>query len=175
MPTNKAASIRHRVMDRCFSNSGKRYLWEELAKECTEAIYEFTGKDIGTISRKTIYNDMTYLKSEAGGNAPIVAITDNGRKYYTYEDKSFSIFNNPLNAKEMDQLKDAAFLFSRIGGLEQFDWIEDILPKLHIAIDDKVDAQIIDYESNLDLVNNHLVAELFDHIRYKVSIRCCPQ
>lgn len=170
MPQNKAASIRHRVMDQCFRNPGRKYFWQDLAKACTETVSEYTGKDIASISRRTILNDMNYLRSEAGGAAPIIGITDNGKKYYTYEDKSFSIFNTPLNTMEMDQLKDAAFLFSRIGGLEQFEWIKDILPKLQIAVDDKIDDNIIDYDNNLDLKNNNLVPELFNHIRYKRAL-----
>jgi len=169
MPVNKAASIRHRVMDQCFRNPGREYYWADLADVCAEAIYEFTGKNVD-ISRKTIYNDMTFLKSDVGGSAPIVAINNGGRKYYTYEDKSFSIFNNPLNTKELDQLKDAALLFSRMGGLDQFEWVQTILPKLQIAVDDKIDTKIIEYDTNADLFNEHLVPEIFDHIRYKRAL-----
>ena len=170
MPISKAASIRHRVMDQCFRNPGREYYWEDLAEACADAIQELTGKSV-SISRKTIYNDMNFLKSEAGGGAPIVALTYGGRKHYTYEDKSFSIYNNPLNTKEIDQLKDAALLFSRMGGLEQFEWIQTILPKLQIAVDDKIDSNIIDYETNLDLRNSHLVPELFEHIRYMKALQ----
>lgn len=71
MPISKAASIRHRVMDQCFRNPGREYYWEDLAEACADAIQELTGKSV-SISRKTIYNDMNFLKSEAGGGAPIV-------------------------------------------------------------------------------------------------------
>lgn len=169
MPINKAASIRHRVMDQCFRNPGRKYFWEDLADACADAIQEIEGKSVN-ISRKTIYNDMTFLKSKPGGEAPIVNIIDNGRTYYTYEDKSFSIYNSPINPQEIDQLKDAVFLFSRIGGLKQFEWLQTIIPKLQIAVDDKIDSKIIDYESNEDLKNHHLVQKLFEHIRYKRAL-----
>lgn len=171
MPQNKAASIRHRVMDQCFRNPGRKYFWQDLANACADAVSEYTGKDIPSISRRTIINDMNYLRSQAGGSAPIIGITDNGKKYYTYEDKSFSIYNTPLNSVELDQLKDAAFLFTRIGGLEQFEWVKDILPKLQIAVDDKIDSKIIDYDNNVDLTNNDLVPEIFNHIRYKRALK----
>lgn len=173
MPINKNAAIRHRVLDQCFRNRGKKYYWEDLAEACTNAIYEYTGKDINTVSRKTIYNDINFLKSEAGGGAPIVAKKDEAnanRKYYTYSDKGFSIYNIPLTKDELEQLKDALLLFSRISGLQEFDWIKDILPKLEISVGSSASQAMVSYEKNIDYKNDDLLQNFVSAIRNQTPL-----
>lgn len=137
------------------------------------AISEYTGKDINTVSRKTIYNDINFLKSEAGGGAPIVAKKDetNGnRKYYTYSDKKYSIYNVPLTKNELEQLKDALLLFSRISGLQEFDWIKDVLPKLEISVDSNTPQTMVSYEKNIDYKDNGLLQSLLSAIRNQTPL-----
>jgi len=169
MATNKNAQLRYNVLDRCFRNPGRQYFWQDLAEECSNAIEEHSGL-ASSISRKTIFNDMEFMKSEAGFSAPIISIPDHPRKYYRYEDMSFSIRNQPLNEQELNQLKDAVQFISRISGVAEFEWIHDIIPKLQIATDDKIGASFISYQDNVDLKNYHLIGEIFNAIRYKNAL-----
>lgn len=170
MAVNKNAQIRYNVIDKCLRNPGRKYFWGNLAEECGKVLSDFNGTDKETVSRRTILKDLDYMKSEAGFQAPIISIEDWPRKYYRYEDMSFSIRNQPLNEMELDQLKDAVQFLSRLSGVQEFDWIEDLLPKLQISVDDKISNNIISYQANLDLKNREFLGEIFNAIRYKTPL-----
>ena len=65
---------------------------EDLVEACSDALYEYSGKD-EYLSVRTIQLDIQRMRSdELGYNAPIVV---RDRKYYTYEDPEYSISNVP--------------------------------------------------------------------------------
>ena len=43
MATNKHAQIRYLALDRCFSNFGRNYNYDDLIEACNEAIYNHSG------------------------------------------------------------------------------------------------------------------------------------
>lgn len=175
MSVNKNAQIRYNIIDECLRNPGKKYFWEDLANACGKAIAEYNGIDRTSVSRRTILNDIKYMKSEAGFQAPIIGMADGRKKYYRYEDMTFSIRNQPLNTQEVAQLKTAIEFLSRLSGVEEFDWIQDLLPKLQISVDEKVNHSIINYEANIDLKNRDFLGQLFNHIRVKNVLKITYQ
>ncbi|NCC71108.1 WYL domain-containing protein, partial [bacterium] len=60
MASNKNATIRYRVLDRCLSNHGRYYTIDDLIEECNIALQE-DNPDTTGISRRTIFNDIKYM------------------------------------------------------------------------------------------------------------------
>ena len=69
MPTNKNAIIRYQALDRCFSDFLHRYYMEDLIEACAEALYQYTGYD--SVSRRTVFDDITFMESEQGWSIPL--------------------------------------------------------------------------------------------------------
>ena len=93
MPANKNALLRYKTIDKCLRNRARRWTLEDLVEACSDALYEYSGKD-EYLSVRTIQLDIQRMRSdELGYNAPIVV---RDRKYYTYEDPEYSISNVPL-------------------------------------------------------------------------------
>lgn len=170
MPQNKNAQARYLVIDECLRNPGRNFYWETLSEKCSEKLSEHEGKKI-TVSRRTILDDLKYMESEAGFQAPIIRIRDGRRVHFRYEDRSFSIRNQPLNQDEVDRLKDAIAFFTRLSGVHEFDWVKDILPKLEMSSSDHDSTEIISYESNIDLKNREFLGDVFNAIRYKQVLK----
>jgi hypothetical protein len=87
MSTNKHQFIRYQALDKCFANKGRRYFIDDLIKACNTALYEYTGDpmyngSMPAVSRRTLYNDIDFMKSEKGWSAPIKRGIIN-RKAYT--------------------------------------------------------------------------------------------
>jgi len=167
MPVTKNSLLRHNVLDRCFSNRGRKFYIDDLIEACSEALREYYGSDHKGVKRRTIMDDIKFMKSEQGYSAPILSIPDYPKVYYRYEDLSYSIRKQPLNSYEKQKLTDSLQLMSRISGLEEFEWVHDILPRFQSSKAEGDTNPIISYDSNVDLKNAHLVPELFNAIRYK--------
>lgn len=94
MPVNKNALLRYKTIDICLRNRARKWTLEDLIVACSDALYEYTGKD-AYISRRTIQLDLQKMRSdELGYNAPIVV---KDKRYYTYEDPDYSITNIHTN------------------------------------------------------------------------------
>ena len=169
MSTNKNAVIRYRELDKCLRNFQKRYYIEDLIEACTNAISDYTGLHT-TISRRTVYNDLNFMQSEAGWGAmgiEICAIEDGRRKYYRYSNPKFSIDNSPLTSLEISQLNSAVSTLSQFRGLPQFEWMNEILTKLKVSSSNK---EVVGFDHNPDLVGYN---DFFDII-YQAIINEYP-
>src|SRR3954469_218636 len=88
MSINKLALIRYKTIDNCLQNRFRKWTLNDLIEACAEALNEYEGISKG-ISVRTIQLDIQTMRSEKlGYNAPII-VTD--KKYYSYEDKNYSI------------------------------------------------------------------------------------
>ena len=125
MAQNKNALIRYRTIDKCLQNSYRTWTLEDLIEACSEALYEYEGRDTN-VSKRTIQLDIQLMRSDKlGYNAPIEVYD---KKYYRYEDEDFSITDIPLTETDMNvlsetvemlkQFKDFS-LFSELGGIIQ--------------------------------------------------------
>ena len=81
MATNKHATIRYHALDRCFSNSGRKYFIEDLIEACNEAIYDFSGIEDG-VKRRQVFDDITFMESEQGWSIPLERIKCGRRVLY---------------------------------------------------------------------------------------------
>ena len=79
MPVSKNALIRYKTIDRCLRNRYRRWTLEDLIEACSDALYEYEGRDEG-VSRRTVQLDIQMMRSDKlGYNAPIKVVD---RKYY---------------------------------------------------------------------------------------------
>jgi len=164
MSVNKNALIRYQVLDRCFRNTGRLYFWEDLLEECNKALFEFDSKNEG-IKRRQLFDDMRFMESEQGWSVPLARVRKGRRVYYRYENLDFSINNQPLNDSEAEQIKSALQILSRFSGSPQFEWVNELIPRLESKfglIERK--KEVIKFESNVDLKGLNHLTPLFNAI-----------
>ena len=164
MATNKNASIRYMALDKCFANPYKKYFIDDLIKRCTEVISDHYGARI-TVSRRQILDDINFMRSNAGFEAPIESLREGKRVYYRYEDINFSIQNKPLTETEEIQLKETLEMLNRIKGIAGMKWIESMQTKLFAGIDSNHNKRkIISFEENEYLEGIEHLSPLYQFI-----------
>ncbi|NTS41960.1 WYL domain-containing protein, partial [Flavisolibacter sp. BT320] len=167
MATNKNALIRYKVLDSCFRNPAKKYFIDTLIEECNKVLAEID-PDTNGISRRQVFDDIAFMESPEGWSIDLLKLRDGKRVYYRYADPAFSINNMPLNEVEVAQLQSAVDILSQFKGMPQFEWINELLPKLKqgMASDTKTDA-IIEFDSNQYLKGIEHLGTLHNAIFYK--------
>jgi predicted DNA-binding transcriptional regulator YafY len=171
MATNKHAIIRYQALDKCFSNFGRRFYIDDLIEACSNAIYDFTGKNDG-IKRRQLFEDIKFMESEAGYSIPLEKIGDGKKKYYRYSDKNFSINKQPLSPTEAEQLKDTIMMLNRFKGLPQFDWMEEVLARFEDTFKLKANVDnVVGFEQNPYLIGIEHFTPLFNAICNKQSLK----
>jgi predicted DNA-binding transcriptional regulator YafY len=167
MATNKNALLRYKILDKCFRNLGKRYFIEDLISECDNVLLEIDPESNG-ISRRQIFDDVAFMESKEGWEIELSRLKDGKRVYYRYSDTSFSINNMPLNEVEINHLKDAMNILSQFKGMPQFEWVNELVPKLQQGIaTDEVSATIMEFDSNQYLKGIEHLGHLHNAIFYK--------
>jgi len=159
--------MRFRVLDRCFSNPAKKYFIQDLIDACSNALLEIDPRGNG-ISRRQIEQDIRYLESDEGGSIPLERHRDGKRIFYRYSDPKFSINNQPLNQVELEQIASAMQILSRFKGMPQFEWVNELAPKMEQAfLLEKGNETIISFDNNRYLKGIEHLGELFQAILYK--------
>ncbi len=170
MATNKHAVIRYKTLDRCFSNPGKRYFINDLIEACSEALVDAAGEH-QSVSRSQVFEDIRFMESEQGFRISLERYKDGKMVYYRYSDTNFSIDNQPLNALEQEQIKEALFTLSRFKGMPQFKWIAELITKVDAKFDlQNTSRTIIAFDQNQDLKGVEYINELYNVILYKKPI-----
>ena len=131
MPINRNTLLRYKTIDRMLRH-GKQATLEELIFACNDALLEDIG--FGNVSRRTIQHDIEEMRysNTLGYHAPIVVVD---RKYYTYQDASYSITKIPLSPDDLQRLSEAVDLLKQMSSFKGFDGVEDIVNRLedHVA------------------------------------------
>ncbi len=170
MATTKNALIRYKVLDNCFRNPGRRYFMADLITECDNVLLDIDPESNG-ISRRQIFEDIAFMESGEGWSIELERPRDGKKVYYRYTDMSFSINNMPLNEVEINQLKSAVDILSQFKGMPQFEWMNELVPKLKQGIaTDEVSATIMEFDSNQYLKGIEHLGPLHNAIYYKKVI-----
>ncbi len=151
MPVNKLALIRYKTIDKCLQNRFRKWTLADLIDAVSEAIYEYEGIDSG-VSKRTIQLDIQNMRSDKlGYNAPIVV---EQRRYYTYEDKEFSITKSRLSHSDLEVLQDTVKLLGQFQGFNYFEDLGAIIGKLEdkVSRQQKQTTKYVDIEKNERLV-----------------------
>ena len=121
MATNKHAMIRYQALDACFANRYKRFYIEDLIEACNKALQEFYISKEDPINdveyyvkKRTIFNDIAFMQSSEGWNAPIKRHYVGRKCYYRYEDDGFSINKKDFSEAELDKIDEALTIFERV-------------------------------------------------------------
>ncbi len=167
MPNTKFSFIRCRILDKCF-RSPSRYQIQDLINACE--------KELNTsISRRTIYNDIDFMKSNDGWNAPIDTIKDGNRRYYHYKDPNFSIDNMPLTEAQLKQIQAAIDVLNTIEGMPQFEGLGDSLAKIGLLAYDTKTKPCFCLQQNEFLEGIKYITPLFNAIQYEAVLKITYQ
>lgn len=166
MATNKHAIIRYEALDRCFSNKGRKFFINDLIAYVSEAIKAYTGTD-ASISRRQIFKDMDFMRSESGFRAPIASYKEGKKTYYRYSDRNYSLAMQQINPVEADLLKTTLDMLGRFNGLPQFDFVQELALKLKKSFQLEDLDECIFFDQNEYLKNLHLLGDLLKFIRQK--------
>lgn len=169
MPVNKNALLRYKTIDNCLRNTGREWTLEDLIDACSDALYEFTGKD-DLVSKRTVQLDIQKMRSdELGYNAPI-EVYDN--KYYRYSDPDFSITNTPVSENDLRQMREAVGVLKQLSGFSGFSGMEDIVGRLedHVSAVRHERKPAIYFESNDRLKGLNFITPLYEAVVAKIPV-----
>lgn len=164
MPTNKNQFLRYRLLNECLSNTMESYSMEDLIDYLEEGSCN-EGKDLH-VSRRTIYEDFTTLKSVFG--VEIERYKSRGKTCYRYEDPDFYI---PWTKEEDEKVKELRRNFNKLQnfvtklekfeGVPMFDWISEF----RLRLNNNSMAPIVVFESgNIDVDKLKFLDKLYQAI-----------
>lgn len=169
MAQNKNALIRYKTIDKCLQNSYRTWTLEDLMNACSDALYEYEGKE-NPVSKRTVQLDIQMMRSEKlGYNAPIVVYE---KKYYKYEDDEFSITDIPLTETDINVLTETVSMLKQFKDFSLFSDVSDILQRL----EDKIYSEkshtkpVIYLDKNDGLKGLHYLDEIYQAIIKKTVL-----
>ena len=147
MSKNKLALLRFKTIDQCLRNRKRKWTLEQLVEAVSDALYEYEGIDSG-VGVRTIQLDIQNMRSDKlGYNAPIVVVD---KKYYTYEDKNYSITNANISPQDLEKINDVVKILNQFKGFSYFEDMSEIVTKLENKIISQKNKQetFIQFEKN---------------------------
>lgn len=170
MPANRNALIRYKTLDACLRNRQRKWPLDALIAAVSDALYEYEGIDKG-ISRRTVQADLQMMRSDKLGYfAPIVVID---KKYYTYEDPTYSITNIPLSDGDLSRMNEAVEVLRQFRGFSHFAALNEVVQKLedHVYATSRRSVPVIDFEKNDNLKGLHFLDELYQAVVQQRALR----
>ena len=174
MAWNKNALLRYRTIDKCLQNHLKKWTLDDLIEACSEALYEFEGKEMN-VSRRTVQLDIQFMRSDKlGYNAPIIV---QEKKYYTYSDPDFSITDIPLTKLDMDVLTESVEMLKQFKKFSLFDELNGVIQKLEDKIYNESTNRkpIIHIDKNENLKGLEHIDFLYQAIVKKIVLKITYQ
>ena len=169
MAQNKNALIRYKTIDKCLQNSYRQWTLNDLIEACSDALCEYEGRDIN-VSKRTIQLDIQLMRSDKlGYNAPIEVYD---KKYYRYEDESYSITDIPLTENDMSVLSETVEMLKQFKDFSLFSELGGIINKLEdkIYTEKTHSSSIIHLDKNESLKGLQFLDELYMAIVKKVCL-----
>ena len=124
--------------------------------------------DSNGISRRQILDDISFMESKDGWKIELTRNREGRKVFYRYSDPAFSINNMPLNEVEINQLQSAADILSQFKGMPQFEWVNELVPKLKQGMATKeASTTIIEFDNNQYLKGIEHLGPLHNAILYK--------
>ena len=159
MPINKNAFIRYKILDKCFSDRYHKYFIEDLMEKVNGQLED---AGVKPVSKKQIYDDIKFMKSIDGWEAPIESYQYGKRKYLRYS-CDFSINETPITEMEIEQLETLITSLSRLQGIPMYDWVEELLGNLRYRFGLRgIDTNCIGFEQNRDLQGLRYLSDLIN-------------
>ena len=169
MSINKNAYLRYQVLDKCFSNKYRMYFIDDLLNEVNKALEEFNG-DGSKVEKRQLFDDIKFMESEAGFSIPLERIRQGKKVYYRYSEADFSIQNQKISDDEIETINSALMVLLRFRGIPQFEWVNEIFPKLQSAFQDEDPKEIISFDQNEYLIGLDNLPTLYKSITNKSAL-----
>ena len=169
MAQNKNALIRYKTIDKCLQNPYRKWTLEDLIEECSEALYEYEGKD-SSVSKRSVQLDIQLMRSDKlGYNAPIEVYD---KKYYRYSEPNYSITNIPITDNDIQVLLETVEMLKQFKDFSLFNEVGDIIQKLEDKVySEKIKRKpIIHLDKNENLKGIHYLDVLYQAISKKVCL-----
>jgi len=167
MATNKNAQLRYIALDKCFSNTSRRFNIQDLVENCNDALCEDSENSNG-VQKRQIYDDIRFMKSDQGWSAPIINRKEGRKAYYFYEDKDFSINKQPLTPTEIDQIENTLLMLNRFRGISDFEWLDEVRTRFEDTFKIKSkNVKAVSFEINPYLKGLNHFTDLYNAIVYK--------
>ncbi len=168
MAQNKNALLRYRTIDRCLRNTGRRWTLQDLVDACSDALYEYEGKQ-DLVSKRTVQLDLQMMRSDRLGYEAPIEVYD--RKYYRYADPEYSISNRPLSQHDIDVLNRTIDLLRQFDEFDRFHEMADVVSRLQDKVASASSRRpIVDFERNPNLKGLGLLNPLYDVIRARKTL-----
>lgn len=169
MSINKNAYLRYQVLDKCFRNKYRMYFIEDLLEEVNKALEEFNG-DGSKVERRQLFDDIKFMESEAGFSIPLERIRQGKKAYYRYSEPDFGIQNQKISDDEIETINSALMVLLRFRGIPQFEWVNEIFPKLQSTFQDKEPTEVISFDQNEYLIGLDYLPTLYKSITNKSAL-----
>lgn len=169
MPANRNALVRYKTLDACLRNRQRKWTLDDLIEAVSESLYDYEGIDKG-ISRRTVQADLQLMRSDKLGYfAPIIVVD---KRYYTYDDPTYSITNIPLSDGDLSRMNEAVEMLKQFRGFSHFEALNEVVQKLedHVYSTTKKSAPVIDFEKNEHLKGLHHLEELYQAVIQKRAL-----
>lgn len=170
MAQNKNALIRYKTIDKCLQNVYRRWTLEDLIEACSEALYEYEGKDVN-VSKRTVQLDLQLMRSDKlGYNAPIVSYE---KKYYKYAEEGYSITNIPITENDINVLSETVEMLKQFKDFSLFSELGGIIQKLEdkVYTEKTKTASVIHLDKNENLKGLNYLDELYQAIIKKIVLK----
>ena len=167
MSSNKNALIRYKTIDRCLRNKYKKYTLEDLIEECSEALFEFEGKE-AYVSKRTIQLDIQNMRSEKFGYEAPIEVYD--RKYYRYSDPEYSIHNIAVNESDLKAMNNAVQILKQFKDFSMFKDLNGVIQKLENTVHSAQQHSIIHLDKNEQLKGLEYIDILYNAILNKKTL-----
>lgn len=168
MSSNKNALIRYKTLDKCLKNKYRKYTLEDLIDECSEALFEFEGKE-SFVSRRTVQLDLQNMRSEKFGYEAPIEVYE--RKYYRYSDPDYSIHNISVNESDLKAMNNAVQILKQFKDFSMFKEMNGVIQKLEDSIHSTNQKSIIHLDKNEQLKGLEYIDALYDAILHKKVLR----
>lgn len=169
MASNKNALIRYKTIDQCLRNKMKRWTLDDLIDACSDALYEYEGKDV-YVSKRTVQLDIQSMRSDKlGYNAPIEVYD---RKFYRYSEEEYSIMNIPVTDNDVQIMNEAIQVLRQFKDFSLFKEMDGVLQRLEDSVyaSQKTNRAIIHLDKNEQLKGLKYIDPIYAAIQNKKVI-----
>lgn len=168
MAQNKNALLRYRTIDRCLRNTARRWTLQDLVDACSDALYEYEGKQ-DLVSTRTVQLDLQMMRSSRLGYEAPIEVYD--KKFYRYSDPEYSISNRPLSQHDIDVLNRTIDLLRQFDEFDRFHDMADVVSRLQDKVASASSRRpIVDFERNPNLKGLEHLNALYDIIASRQTV-----
>lgn len=168
MSSNKNALIRYKTLDKCLKNQYKKYTLDDLMAECSEALFEFEGKE-SFVSKRTVQLDLQNMRSEKFGYEAPIEVYE--RKFYRYSDTDYSIHQISVTENDLKTMNNAVQILKQFKDFSMFKDMNGVIQKLENSIHSTHQKSIIHLDKNDQLRGLEHIDILYESILNKKVLR----